>query len=265
MCQVSESPSNGNDAEGQDRRTGSARRVLDLLLCFNKRSHTLSSRDLSAMTGIALPSVYRYVALLRETGLLVGDERGNYHVSMRVATLAGAAEAADSLIDIADPVMRRLREVTGETVLLARLVGQVAVCVHRIECSHLVRLTIAPGEPIRLKYGASSRVLLATMPPAEQRIVLERRAAEDPVAAAQLEQSVALAKKRGWATSEEDPETGVWAASAAVLDPAGRTIAALSVPAPIDRAPKEVREKRLSLVRGAAEEITRLIAAHPPA
>lgn len=255
-------PTTEKAAEVEDRRAGSAARVLELLLCFDKQNHTLSSRDLSKMTGIALPSVYRYVALLRETGLLVGDERGNYHVSMRVATLAEAAEAADFLIDLADPVMRRLSQDTDETVLLVRLIAQTAVCVHRIECSHLVRLTISPGEPIRLKHGASSRVLIASMPAAEQAAIIDRLAAEGPEAAARFQAAVELAGTRGWATSEEDPDTGVWAASAAVLDPAGRTIAALSVPSPIDRAPKAIRDARLAAVREAARELSNLVASH---
>ena len=54
-----------------------ARRVLALMLAFSADKNTLTARDLAAATGIALPSVYRYITLLRETGLLAGDERGS--------------------------------------------------------------------------------------------------------------------------------------------------------------------------------------------
>ena len=49
-----------------------ARRVLALMLAFSADKNTLTARDLADTTGIALPSVYRYITLLRETGLLVG-------------------------------------------------------------------------------------------------------------------------------------------------------------------------------------------------
>jgi DNA-binding IclR family transcriptional regulator len=39
--------------------------------------------------------MYRYIALLRDTGLLIGDDRGAYHLSPRVISLARAAEAAE--------------------------------------------------------------------------------------------------------------------------------------------------------------------------
>jgi DNA-binding IclR family transcriptional regulator len=39
--------------------------------------------------------MYRYIALLRDTGLLLGDDRGAYRLSPRVIALARAAEAAE--------------------------------------------------------------------------------------------------------------------------------------------------------------------------
>ncbi|MGH3214457.1 MAG: helix-turn-helix domain-containing protein, partial [Trebonia sp.] len=47
-----------------------ARRVLAVLQAFSPRHPTLTARDLAESTGIPLPSMYRYIALLRETGLL---------------------------------------------------------------------------------------------------------------------------------------------------------------------------------------------------
>jgi DNA-binding IclR family transcriptional regulator len=51
------------------------------------------------MTSIPLPSMYRYIALLRDTGLLIGDDRGTYRLSPRVISLARAAEAAEASED----------------------------------------------------------------------------------------------------------------------------------------------------------------------
>jgi len=108
-------PPEANAAHGCE----GARRVLALMLTFSADEHTLTARQLAERTGIALPSVYRYITLLRETGLLAGDERGSYRLSARLIGLARAAEAAESIINVADPVMRDLAEQTGETVILA--------------------------------------------------------------------------------------------------------------------------------------------------
>lgn len=237
-----------------------ARRALTLLLAFSSERHTQSARDLSRATGIPLPSVYRYVALLRDTGLLVGDERGLYHLSARLSALARAAETAETLIDFADPAMRRLSAATGETVILVRLIARSAVCVHRIESRHNLRTSYEPGQPLSLERGASARLLLASMTTEARRDYLAPLAARAPAAAARLEDQAVLAGERGWAVSEEEIDTGVWAAAAAVRDRTG-IVAALSVPSPLVRAPAALHEELLAKVRASAAEINRLLSA----
>lgn len=235
---------------------GSARRALELLGSFTKDRHTMSTRELAEITGIALPTVYRYVALLRDTGFLVGDDHGNLHLSVRMIALGQAAEAADDLIDVADPVMRELAAATGETVLLVRLVGDAAVCTHRIESTHRLRLAYEPGQPVSLEHGASARLLLGSLAPARRRSLLDAFAARDPEAARRLEDDVETARRRGWAVSQEEMDPGIWAASAAVHDGEGRVPAVVSVPAPLVRTPDDVRERILAQVRAAAERIS---------
>lgn len=231
-----------------------------MLQAFSAQHHTLTARDLAESTGIPLPSMYRYIALLRETGLLVGDDRGAYHLSARLISLARAAEAAESIIDIADPVMRALMRDCDETVILVRLFGRIPVCVHRVESSHHLRATFEPGQPLPLERGASGRVLLAGMTPQNRRDHLASMARTDPAAAAELERTVAEVAERGWAVTEEEIDRGVWAASAAVTD--GRTtVAALTVPSPLVRAPVELQNRLLGQVRAAAREVSDLLRA----
>jgi DNA-binding IclR family transcriptional regulator len=232
--------------------------VLAVLQSFSPRRHTLTARDLAEATSIPLPSMYRYIALLRDTGLLIGDDRGAYHLSPRLISLARAAEAAESLIAIADPVMRGLVAECGETVILVKLIARVPVCVHRVESAHHLRAAFEPGQSLPLERGASGRMLLAGLPEHARREYLAPLAQADPAAAARVEESAALAAERGWATSEEEIDRGVWAASAAVTD--GRsTVAALTVPSPLVRAPVALQEMLLGQVRAAAATLSQRI------
>jgi len=232
-----------------------ARRVLAMMLAFSVERHTLTARDLATATGIALPSVYRYITLLRETGLLAEGERGNFRLSARMVGLARAAEAADSIIDLADPVMRALVAQTEETCILVRLIGRSAICVHRVESGHHLRTTFEPGQPLPLERGASARILLAGLTPETRRDLLHDFAAREPEAAAILEEKVQLAAQQGWAMSQEEVDWGVCAISAAVRQ-GRRTIAALTIPSPLTRTPPEIREARVAQVRAAAREIS---------
>ena len=235
-----------------------ARRVLAVLQAFSPRRHTLTARDLTESTGIPLPSMYRYIALLRENGLLVGDERGAYHLSPRLIPLARAAEAAESIIDIADPVMRALVAECGETVILVQLIARVPVCVHRVESEHHLRAAFEPGDQLPIDRGASGRVLLAGLPPQSRRDCLAALADADPEAAASLERAAEETAQLGWAVSEEEIDPGVWAASAAVTD--GRTtVAALTVPSPLVRSPAALQERLLGQVQKAAHVVSELL------
>jgi DNA-binding IclR family transcriptional regulator len=232
--------------------------VLAVVQAFTPRQHTLTARELAELTAIPLPSMYRYIALLRDTGLLVGDDRGAYHLSPRFISLARAAEAAETLIGIADPVMHDLVRDCGETVNFVRLIARLPVCVHRVESEHHLRATFEPGQPLPLLRGASGRVLLAGLPERQRREYLAPLAQADPAGAAQIEEAIAKVAARGWATSEEEIDRGVWAASAAVTD--GRsTVAALTVPSPLVRAPAAQQERLLGQVRAAAARLSSLI------
>ena len=228
-----------------------ARRVLALMLTFSADDNTLTARQLAERTGIALPSVYRYITLLRETGLLAGDERGSYRLSARLIGLAKAAEAAESIIDVADPVMRNLAAQTGETVILVRLIGRSAVCVHRVQSAQRLRISFEPGQPLPLDRGASARLLLASLTPNVRKEYLAPLAERDPEAAALLEKRVLAAGQQGFATSEEEIDKGVWAASAQVTQ-GKRMVGVLTVPSPLVRAPDEQRAQLLGQVRRAA-------------
>jgi DNA-binding IclR family transcriptional regulator len=231
-----------------------ARRVLALMLAFSADKNTLTARDLAAATGIALPSVYRYITLLRETGLLAGDERGSYRLSARLIGLARAAEAAESIIDIADPVMRDLATETGETVILVRLIGRSAVCVHRVQSAQRLRISFEPGQPLPLDRGASARLLLSGLPPELRREYLAPLAERDPEVAVRLEAKVAKTARDGYAVSEEEFEKGVWAVSVPVLQ-GKRMIAVLTVPSPLVRAPAPLQRRLIDQVCAAAQTL----------
>jgi IclR family transcriptional regulator, pca regulon regulatory protein len=244
-------PPEANAAHGCE----GARRVLALLLTFSADDNTLTARQLAERTGIALPSVYRYITLLRETGLLAGDERGSYRLSARLIGLARAAEAAESIIDVADPVMHHLAEHTGETVILVRLIGRSAVCVHRVQSDQQLRISFEAGQPLPLERGASARLLLASLTPNVRKEYLASLAERDPEAAALLEKKILMAGQQGFATSEEEIHKGVFAASAQVMQ-GKRMLAVLTVPSPLVRAEADRRAQLLSRVRSAAREIS---------
>ncbi len=250
---------------GTQRRTGaeSARRVLQLMLCFNRQNHTYTARQLAEEVAIPLPSVHRYVALLRETGVLIDRGSGKYSLSPRMIPLAQAARSAESLVDFADPIMRKLSSDTGETVILVRMINDMATCIHRIESPRRLRISYEPGQLVPLLGGASSRILLGSMSPQARKAHLSHYlylADGDLRRLDRIEQDIQQAAKNGWATSSSEVDEDVWAAAAAVKH--GReVVASLSVPTPLSRVTPEIQKRLISQVTVAAAEISAIISA----
>lgn len=238
--------------------TESSRKVLQTLLAFSEQRPTATAEDLAQAVGVPLSSAYRYISLLREVGLVEEGRERTYHVSARVVPLARAAQSANDLGEITQPVLLRLTRETGEASLVVRRFDDKAVCVSRVESSHPIRLSFEVGHPMPLYGGAAAKVLLAAMPSAERAAYLDRVAAGDADFArdrAALEAELATIVEEGWAESSAEVDKGIWAAAAPIGD--GKNIvAALTVAGFAHLIDDAGRARIIGLVRAAASDIS---------
>lgn len=247
--------------EKAQRRSGaeSSRKVLHVLLSFGARRHTRTASELAAELGMPLSSVYRYLSVLREEGLVEEAKPGEYRLSLLFVGLAAAARAAgDSLEDIARPVLSSVAEQGGETTLLIKRLGWNATCVDRAESPHPVRLQFEPGQPMILHKGSAARVLLASMPPDDRRRYLATVQDLGEAQRAQIEADVDTVARVGWVESFGEVDEGIWGASAVIRD-RGEVIAALGVAGPLYRLQHAARSRIIELVVSGAQEIARVL------
>ncbi|MFD1211062.1 IclR family transcriptional regulator [Arthrobacter sp. GCM10027362] len=236
----------------------SARRALDLLFAF-ERKPVATVRELSESVAMPLPSAHRYVAMLREMGLIEEARHGQYRLTMRVAALGQAARRATSLIDVLQPFMQALSEETNETVLLIQPVAGLPVCAHRVEAEQRLRLSFEIGQHLPPLRGASAHLLLAALPEGDRRKYVEEALARgDLPPVSGVEDFLAEVRQdaeRGWAVSTEEIDEGVWSA-AAVIRSEGRIIGTLSVPCPTFRLNDEKSRRIIESVRHTANRIS---------
>ncbi|RSN72084.1 MULTISPECIES: IclR family transcriptional regulator [Actinomadura] len=240
------------------RRSGaeSARKVLQILLEFDEERPTRGAADLAAALDMPSSSMYRYLSVLRETGMIEEVGTGEYRLSWVFVRLAGAARAGGrSLEDTARPVLESIVEDCGETALLIKRIGWSAVCVDRVDSPHHVRLQFTPGEPMSLHEGSAARVLLASMPATERRRYLASAPELTEPVRDQLETDVETIGRIGWTESFGEVDDGIWGVSAAIRDQ-GRVVAALGVAGPLYRLQQNDRARIIQLVISGAEEIT---------
>lgn len=242
--------------------TESARKALEVLLLYTQNRPQLTVAEMARDVEVPLSTVYRYVTILRDLGLLESAGRGSYRVGPRVLTLARAARAAAGALDaIARPIMRRLRDECGETVLLVRRVGEIAVCLDLVESEQAVRLSVEAGQTMRLHEGSAPRLLLSAMPPDERASYLLRlREAGEQLGSQLDERELERVSQSGWTESYEELSEGIWGMAAAIRD-RGRIAAALGVAGPLYRLGAPQRQAIVAGTRAAADEISAALGA----
>jgi IclR family transcriptional regulator, pca regulon regulatory protein len=255
-------------AEGP-RRSGAetARKVLELLLYFSLDRPTATVKALAEASGLPLATAHRYVALLREMGLIEQAGPATYQLGWRVYQLARSAQAGSGLLPIAEPWMRKLVAQTDETVTLLQLAGAEMQCIGQVEPAHMVRITMEPGQLLPLTAGASARVLLAALQPDERAVLLDRLEAADPDFAArrkEFEREIEETARRGWATSQEEIDRGVWAVAVPITH-GSHTVAALSVAGPLYRLEPGIEDRVVDLVLRAAAKVSEALTARAAA
>lgn len=170
------------------------------------------------IAGLGLPSstVYRYVRLLKEAGFVI-DVNGQLLPSRRLAdpSVAGSAH----LVDLARPVLARLRERSGLSVALTVRVHTAALCLDTLHGGH-GHVAYHPGEVLALYAGASATPLLAMAPASVREQVLAGRLYRFTAAtpdAELLRAELATVRRRGYHVSQGWLTPGMTAVGVPVL------------------------------------------------
>lgn len=181
--------------------------------------------ELCARTGLPRATAHRLAVGLEVHRLLRRGSDGRWRPGPALHELGDGA--LDPLLDAAAMVLPRLRDLTGESVQLYRRDGMVRVCVAAAEPPSGLRDTVPVGARLPMTAGSGAKVLAAWADPATQRAVLAE--------AVFGERILLEVRRRGWAQSVAERETGVASVSAPVRDAAGSVVAAVSVSGPVER------------------------------
>jgi IclR family transcriptional regulator, KDG regulon repressor len=235
-------------------------RVLDL---FSVARPEWGLLELSEAAGLPVSTLHRIITVLRRHGLVTQDSQSKkYRLGYGAIDLGRRAVSGLTVRQVASPLLRRLADQTGETIVLTVLNDSRdrAVCIERIESRHDLRLHLEVGEQSYLHAGASSKVLLAYFS-AQEVADLVRRVGLPPLAhntiqdLSALEEDLARIRDQGYAFSREETNAGAWGVAAPVLDPEGRAIAAIGIAAPTSRYNEDAERRFVALTLQAGREV----------
>jgi IclR family acetate operon transcriptional repressor len=239
----------------------SIERAFDLLEMLGDAGGALGLSELATASGLPLPTVHRLMRTLVNRGYVRQEASRRYTLGSRLIRLG---EISSRMLGSSlRPFLAKLVRLTGETANLAMLDGDEVVYLAQVPSPHQMRMFTEPGRRVRTHATAVGKALLAQLPPAEARALLEHgmpaftpTTITDPgLLMAQLGEI----REQGYAVDEGEQEIGVRCFAVAVPD--APAALAVSASGPAARMTDDAAMRIVPALTEIAAEVSKTIAA----
>ena len=240
-------------------------RGLSVLTAFaSAGTDGLTVTELAARVGLPASTVRRVVTSLVQEGYLSADH-GRLRPAARTLTLGWTDLAAQSLEELAQPIMDDLVAATGFAASLGLLHGPDVFFIARSEAAPSPRLRIRLGTRLPAQASAIGRVLLAEAPTGAGGFLAEhplRRFTDHTITEpAAFERSVSEAHRQGFSLIDQELEIGLCSLAAVIRNRDGAAVAGLSLSSYSEQAAAgDLRERALTPLRQATARLSEAIA-----
>jgi IclR family transcriptional regulator, acetate operon repressor len=181
-----------------------AGRTLDLFEAFARAAKPLSLSQLARAIGAPVSSCFGIVRTLEARGYLYEVRaRGGFYPTKLLYEHARVIAGHDPLAERLVPLLEKLRDQTGETVLVSKRLERQAVYLEVLESPHSIRYSPKVGEFKPLHASASGKALLGSLAPAARSellagMKLPRVTSRTITSRAALEADLEKGRARGW-------------------------------------------------------------------
>lgn len=230
-------------------------RILD---AFSASQPELPLGELAKRADLPTSTCMRIVRNLMHEGLLerVGDR---YRIGLTTVRWAAAALEGRSVVSASTAGLNRLRDETGESVLLCVRDGAFRVVVAVARTKHVITRQVQVGEVEPLHAGSTGRIFLAFDSDARralEHIALEKFTDHTPILPEALDALAEESRRLGYAVSRGERHVGSAGISAPIFDHDDRMIACIALVGPAQRITNEMLATYPDLVMRVARSIS---------
>jgi IclR family acetate operon transcriptional repressor len=210
----------------------SLERALEVMAVLESSRTPLRLTDVARESGLHIATTQRILAVLERHGY-VAAERGGYTVGVTPLANAHAYLVANSLPQVAGPVLRELAEATGLTASISVRVDLRRVLIDRVDGAVPLRYQLPIGQRLPIHLGAG-RVVAALLGEDElARLIADvvpfRLASGVEVDEAGFRRSLDEVRARGYAMSESERVPGAASLGVPILGADDQLIAMLQI------------------------------------
>jgi IclR family transcriptional regulator, KDG regulon repressor len=250
--------------EGKRDESGSRsiRRIVSVLDLLLRRDEPASVADIARSLSIPRSTAYAMIKALVEARYL--DPRGNgsrYFLGPKLFELGMAYRSKIDLLTEGAPIVRELRDNTGETVQLSVLDSDMLLVLMKEEGNRPVRIISRVGSRVPVNWAAGGRLIVSDLEDDELRRLLGSTVRPSPTGKAStdidfLVRQVRKTRKQGYSIEVGETNEHAGCVAAPVFDALGRCAAAISIVAPEQRLKPASRKQLVHAACAAARQLS---------
>ncbi|WP_232495747.1 IclR family transcriptional regulator [Novosphingobium kaempferiae] len=251
----------GDEGTSGGKRSYSApalEKGIQILELFAAEPRGLTISEIAQKLSRSISEVFRIIIVMERLGWLAKDPvNDRYSVTYRVLDVAFRATPAQTLSNVAAPIMYELSSATNQSCHLVVETGGRATVIHRQENMGAVGFSIRLGTVVDLVTSCSGHVLLAFAADDRRARVLSALAVGDE-ARARLERRLDAVRLQGYEMQPSARTAGVTDISFPVFGFDGHVCAALTIPflVTIDGSQRTSLEETREMLGRAAQDIS---------
>jgi IclR family KDG regulon transcriptional repressor len=252
---VTEPPGGREAAEADEGTLDSVTVVAQILHELAVAQQPMGVTQLARQLDHSKARIYRYLASLKQLGLVEQDAATErYRLGWKLFQLGEAAAQQFDLRRLADPYLKRLRDLTGVTALLAVPVNGEAMVIATAEADRNVSITVKPGNRPSPHSSAQGRIVLAFLAePALTRVLKRKATAYTPHSLTEpgaIRERLARIRERLYEDAPNEILIGINALSAPILRDADELVGLIGIVGSIQDIPSPARPEQIEWVRG---------------
>jgi DNA-binding IclR family transcriptional regulator len=216
--------------------------------------------DIAEQCDLTRPTAHRLLQVLVEEGLAARlPASTRYAIGPEAALLGIARSSPLSMRSVADPVLRRITDATGDSVALTVRSGPDSLCVDRRAGTYPIQvMSVVVGARLPLGVGVGGQAILAFLPDDEIDEVLRKngtRLVRRRLTAVELRERLRQVRRVGYAFTEAGTVPGTHVLAVPVFDGDRQPIAALSISAMAARLPAARAKQLVPLLAAEAQRL----------
>ena len=241
-------------------------RALDVLEVLSASGAELALGEIASRSGLNASTCHHLLSTLAARGYVGQNPRGRtYFLGTKILELSSSRVRQFNLIDVAMPELRRLNQLTRETVHLAVMQGHELTMLAILESPHPIRVSTDGASKANAAHAtATGKAILAWLPEMEiARVIAEKglTAFTDKTITniADLMEDLRHVRRNGYAMENEEFQPGVVCVGSAIRDHLGAVIGSIGCSMPEMRAGDDLLDKTRDAVHECAKTLSELL------